>query len=159
MDLLIRVGSPEAARTAVEALLKTQDRIPGFGHRIYKGRSDPRASILEAAAAKLATKAGETQWIDIARALADSVASSKGLHPNFDLYAAPAFYALKIPQDLFSSALRVRARRRVDRPRARAGRRQSPDAPFGALRRRGAPSARREVLIPHAFLPFPLRLL
>lgn len=103
MDMLIRIGSPDAARSAVEAMLGDHGRIPGFGHRIYKEHSDPRAAILESVAVRMATKAGETQWIDIARALVDIVAASKGLHPNFDLYAAPALYALKVPQDLFSS--------------------------------------------------------
>jgi len=103
MDLLIRIGSADAARAFVTDLTKNHGRVPGFGHRIYKTLPDPRAAILESVALKMASKSGETQWVDIARSLADIMREDKGLYPNFDLFAAPAFYAMKVPQDLFSS--------------------------------------------------------
>lgn len=103
MDLLIRIGTQEAAHGFVAHLTQDHGRVPGFGHRIYKSHPDPRAAILESIAIKMSSKAGETQWVDVARTLAGILREDKGLHPNFDLFAAPAFYAMKVPQDLFSS--------------------------------------------------------
>jgi len=84
----------------VKEKFEKKERIPGFGHRVYKGL-DPRAKELRKLARKLA-KTGKEEWlISLSDNLVKEVRRYKELWPNVDYYAATLYPNLGIPDDLF----------------------------------------------------------
>src|SRR5262249_49903793 len=64
MKLLLDIGQdagPDRAEEAVRARLARKDKIPGFGHRVYR-TEDPRATHLRRLSKALGEKAGQPQW-------------------------------------------------------------------------------------------------
>lgn len=100
--LLGRIGVPRRARAVVDGLLAAGRRIPGFGHRVYRGE-DPRATLLRQIAGALAERAGEGRWYEITRAVEAAVRVRRTVHANVDLYAPALYAALGIPQDLYAA--------------------------------------------------------
>jgi len=86
---------------------KSNFKLMGFGHRVYKN-FDPRAKILKSAADKLLNKlqindpllkiAIELEEI----ALKDDFFVDKKLYPNVDFYSGIIYRALKIPTKMFT---------------------------------------------------------
>jgi citrate synthase len=95
LDMFEEIGSPDRAADWVSA----HRRIPGIGHRIFKGR-DPRAGILERAVPP------GSRYLDTARAVERAVAE-KRLHANVELYTAVLLDAVGIPRDLFTATFAV----------------------------------------------------
>ena len=52
LDMLDAVATPNCAEAVLRAMLEAGERLPGFGHRIYRVR-DPRADALKGALASL----------------------------------------------------------------------------------------------------------
>jgi citrate synthase len=86
---------------------KSDFRLMGFGHRVYKNY-DPRAKILRAACEKLFTKLDHSDpLLDIARgleeaALNDEYFQERHLYPNVDFYSGSIFRAIGIPTKMFT---------------------------------------------------------
>jgi citrate synthase len=86
---------------------KSNFRLMGFGHRVYKN-FDPRAKLLKAAADKILDKAKVNDpLLDIARkleelALRDSYFVERKLYPNVDFYSGILMKAMGIPVDMFT---------------------------------------------------------
>jgi len=86
---------------------KSNFKMMGFGHRVYKN-FDPRAKILKKAADKLLTKMGiNDPLLDIAKeleqvALKDEFFISRKLYPNVDFYSGIIYRALGIPTKMFT---------------------------------------------------------
>lgn len=103
LDMLEEIGSPERAESWVKARMESGGRIPGIGHRIFKGR-DPRAGILERAAATLPV----ARRLETARAVERAVANGrKPLFANVELYTAVLLDAVGLPKALFTPAFAV----------------------------------------------------
>jgi citrate synthase len=101
MAMLERLGSPEAAPEGVRGMLERNEKLPGFGHPLYRAY-DPRARILKRLARELSEQAGEPNWYAIADAAERTALEDKGLYPNVDLYSGSVFRYLGIPNDLFT---------------------------------------------------------
>ncbi|MDD9897558.1 MAG: citrate synthase [Candidatus Melainabacteria bacterium] len=86
---------------------KTNIRLMGFGHRVYKN-FDPRAKILAQSCEKVLSKLGiNDPLLDLARgleeeALKDEYFVSRNLYPNVDFYSGIIYKALNIPVDMFT---------------------------------------------------------
>lgn len=86
---------------------KSNIRLMGFGHRVYKN-FDPRAKILGASCEKVLNKLGISDpLLDIARgleeeALKDPYFVERKLYPNVDFYSGIIYKALGIPVDMFT---------------------------------------------------------
>jgi citrate synthase len=86
---------------------KSDFRLMGFGHRVYKN-FDPRAKILKASADKILSKMRvRDPLLDIARkleelALKDSYFVERKLYPNVDFYSGILMKALGIPVNMFT---------------------------------------------------------
>lgn len=106
MKMLMELKSPEQAAEAVKARLAAGERIPGFGHRVYK-TWDPRALILKEHLQQLARRLGDSRWLDLAVAVETAVRNEKDLYPNVDFYSAPVYHMLGIPTDLFTPIFAV----------------------------------------------------
>jgi len=96
---LERIGTPERAGDYVLQALARKQRLPGFGHRHFKG-IDPRAVALKELSRTFAG-GGDARLHDVAEALETAMAGARGLRANVDLYAATLFHALGFPADLF----------------------------------------------------------
>ncbi len=86
---------------------KSNFKMMGFGHRVYKN-FDPRAKILKKSADDLLTKMGKNDpLLNIAKeleqvALKDDFFVSRKLYPNVDFYSGIIYRALGIPTKMFT---------------------------------------------------------
>jgi citrate synthase len=109
MRLLLEIGenaSAERVEEVIRAKLARKEKIPGFGHRVYR-TEDPRATHLRRMSRDLGRVAGNTAWFDISQRLEAIVKSEKKLNPNVDFYSATTYYSLGIPIDLFTPIFAV----------------------------------------------------
>ncbi len=108
MKMLLEGGSVDKVEAMVRAKLANKEKIPGFGHRVYR-TFDPRATFLRKMSKQLGEAAGEAKWyqisermIPIMRDTPKSDGSPMDLNPNVDFFSASAYYTMGIPLDLFT---------------------------------------------------------
>jgi len=83
------------------------ERLMGFGHRVYKNY-DPRAAIIKKHADSILRKhGGNDKLLDIAlqleeAALSDDYFISRKLYPNVDFYTGLIYRAMGFPTDMFT---------------------------------------------------------
>lgn len=109
MRLLLEIGADgpvEKAEEVVRAKLARKEKIPGFGHRVYR-TEDPRATHLREMSRDLGQRAGQPIWYEMSRRIEALVRADKKLNPNVDFYSASTYYALRIPIDLFTPIFAV----------------------------------------------------
>jgi len=104
MRTLMEIGRVEAVDAFAEQALRDKRRLMGFGHRVYTA-GDPRAAILRGMAEEACRQSGQATWFDMAVALHARIHEAKKLIPNVDFYAAPLFYSIGIPVDLFTPVI------------------------------------------------------
>lgn len=116
LEMLQRIGRPEAARAFLERELAEGRRIMGMGHRVYRVR-DPRADVLERAARRLERELPSRrvrERLSLARAVereAETLLAAR--HParplpaNVEFYTAVLLDALGIPAELFSNLFAI----------------------------------------------------
>jgi len=102
MRLLLEIGEPARVRPYIEAKLARKERIMGFGHRVYMHRPDPRALLMKKVLAELARRYDRHDLYDLCETGEKVMAELKGLYPNLDYYAAPVYYLLGIPIELYT---------------------------------------------------------
>jgi citrate synthase len=101
MHMLEDIGSAERAREYIRSKLTHKEKIPGFGHRIYK-TLDPRAVPLKDISERLGKRSGNLKWYQMSTDIQKIVKEEKGLDPNVDFYSASAYHSMGIPTDLFT---------------------------------------------------------
>jgi citrate synthase len=109
MKMLLELGqnaSPERVDETIRAKLARKEKIPGFGHRVYR-TEDPRATHLRRMSQELGKRSGNTGWFDISQRIEALVKGEKKLNPNVDFYSASVYYALGIPIDLYTPVFAV----------------------------------------------------
>ena len=103
MRMLLEFG-PTASADRVDQAIRDKfarkEKIPGFGHRVYR-TEDPRATHLRRMSKELGARAGMTAWYDMSERIEALVKSEKKLNPNVDFYSASTYYTLGIPIDLY----------------------------------------------------------
>jgi citrate synthase len=87
--------------TWVKEHIENGDKIPGFGHRVYKTK-DPRATILGDMSEELGVAAGDRRWHEYSISIENYLGQEKGLSSNVDFYSASAYYQMGIPIDLYT---------------------------------------------------------
>jgi citrate synthase len=86
---------------------KSDVRLMGFGHRVYKN-FDPRAKILKRAADRIFNELGISDpLLELAKrleeaALSDSYFVERNLYPNVDFYSGLIYRAMGIPTSMFT---------------------------------------------------------
>jgi 2-methylcitrate synthase/citrate synthase II len=97
VKVLEEIGSADNVEAWVTQKLSARQKIAGFGHRVYK-KGDSRVPIIRELARQLAERCGEEnqKLIQICEALEQTMARTKGLYANADLYAAPVFHMLGV---------------------------------------------------------------
>ena len=109
MKLLLELGQTATGERVDEVIrgkLARKEKIPGFGHRVYK-TEDPRATHLRRMSLDLGKRSGNTAWFDMSQRIEALVKGEKKLNPNVDFYSASTYYALGIPIDLYTPVFAV----------------------------------------------------
>jgi citrate synthase len=109
MHLLLALGEDATEQKideTIHAKLERKEKIPGFGHRVYK-TEDPRATHLRKMSQELGQKSGSLKWFQISQRIEALVKAEKHLNANVDFYSASTYYALGIPPELFTPVFAV----------------------------------------------------
>ena len=104
--MLTEIGSVEAVPEFIRTVKDGENRLMGFGHRVYKNY-DPRARIIKQAAYDVFEVTGKNPLLDIALALEevaleDSYFVDRSLYPNVDFYSGLIYQAMNFPVDMFT---------------------------------------------------------
>jgi citrate synthase len=105
LRMLNRIGTVENIPDFLEGVKAGDERLMGFGHRVYKNY-DPRARIIKKHLDEVLEVQGKTPLLDIAeelekRALDDDYFTSRKLYPNVDYYSGLMYEALRLPTAMF----------------------------------------------------------
>ena len=106
MNLLLECKTPENAERKVREMLSSGQKVPGFGHRVYR-TFDPRATFLRKMSRQLGVDANNTLWYEMSERLIPIVKEMKNKDPNVDFFSASAYYTMQIPIDLFTPIFAV----------------------------------------------------
>jgi len=105
LRMLRRIGSKDNVPGFIEGVKKGDERLMGFGHRVYKNY-DPRAKIIKQATEDVFEVTGTNPLLDLATelekiALEDEYFVSRKLYPNVDFYSGLIYEALGLPVAMF----------------------------------------------------------
>jgi len=105
LRMLKRVETKENIPDFIKGVKDGNERLMGFGHRVYKNY-DPRAKIIKQAADDVFDVTGKNPLIDIATeleriALEDEYFVERKLYPNVDFYSGLIYEALDLPVAMF----------------------------------------------------------
>ncbi|MBH0229158.1 citrate synthase [Halobacillus yeomjeoni] len=102
MYMLLEGETVEGFRYLLYDKLKKKEKVMGFGHRVYMKKMDPRAALMKEALRELAEEKGRMDLYEMCEAGETLMREEKGLYPNLDYYAAPVYYLLDIPIELYT---------------------------------------------------------
>jgi citrate synthase len=106
LRMLRRIETPESIPDFLEGVKNREEKLMGFGHRVYKNY-DPRARIIEQHMGEVFEATEFNPLVEIARelekrALDDDFFTSRKLYPNVDFYSGIIYEALQIPTEMFT---------------------------------------------------------
>ena len=105
LRMLDRIGSTDNIPDFLEGVKNREERLMGFGHRVYKNY-DPRARIIKRHVDQVLEVTGKGPKLQIAvelekRALDDEFFTDRKLYPNVDYYSGLIYEALGMPTSMF----------------------------------------------------------
>ena len=106
LRMLRRIEKPENITAFLEGVKNREERLMGFGHRVYKNY-DPRARIIKKHVDEVLEATEYNPLVEIAtelekQALDDEYFTSRKLYPNVDFYSGLIYEAFGIPTDMFT---------------------------------------------------------
>jgi citrate synthase len=106
LRMLDRIGTTENIPDFLEGVKNRDERLMGFGHRVYKN-FDPRAQIIKEHVDQVLEVTGKNPKLEIAtelekRALDDDYFVDRKLYANVDFYSGLIYEALNLPPDMFT---------------------------------------------------------
>jgi citrate synthase len=106
LRMLRRIGTKENIPAFIEGVKGGDERLMGFGHRVYKN-FDPRATIIKKACDDVFEVTGVNPLLSIAVelekiALGDDYFVKRKLYPNVDFYSGLIYEALGMPVEMFT---------------------------------------------------------
>ena len=106
LRMLRRIESPDNIPDFLERVKEREEKLMGFGHRVYKNY-DPRARIIQQHMDEVFEATEYNSLVEIARelekhALDDEYFTSRKLYPNVDFYSGIIYEALEIPTNMFT---------------------------------------------------------
>ena len=106
LKMLRRIGSKENIPAFIEGVKNGDERLMGFGHRVYKNY-DPRAKIIKKACDDVFEVTGVNPLLEVAQelekiALEDEYFVKRKLYPNVDFYSGLIYEALQFPPEMFT---------------------------------------------------------
>jgi citrate synthase len=105
LRMLRRIETKENIADFIKGVKGGDERLMGFGHRVYKNY-DPRAAIIKKHAYEVFEVTGTNPLLDIAIelekiALEDEYFIDRKLYPNVDFYSGIIYEALGMPVEMF----------------------------------------------------------
>ena len=105
LRMLTRIETVENIPDFLEGVKAGNERLMGFGHRVYKNY-DPRARIIRKHLDDVFEVRGKSPLLEVAtelekRALDDDYFTSRKLYPNVDFYSGLIYEALGLPVAMF----------------------------------------------------------
>ncbi len=105
LRMLARIETVENIPAFLEGVKAGDERLMGFGHRVYKNY-DPRARIIKKYLDDVFEVRGKSPLLQVAtelekRALDDDYFTSRKLYPNVDFYSGLIYEALGLPVAMF----------------------------------------------------------
>jgi len=106
LRMLRRIESPENIPEFLERVKQREEKLMGFGHRVYKNY-DPRARIIQQHIEEVFEATEYSPLVEIARelekrALDDEYFTERKLYPNVDFYSGIIYEAMGIPTEMFT---------------------------------------------------------
>jgi citrate synthase len=106
LRMLDRIETKENIPDFLEGVKKGNEKLMGFGHRVYKNY-DPRARIIKKHVDEVFEVTGKNPKLDLAtelekRALDDDYFTDRKLYPNVDFYSGLIYEALRLPTEMFT---------------------------------------------------------
>jgi citrate synthase len=106
LRMLRRIESPDNIPDFLERVKQREEKLMGFGHRVYKNY-DPRARIIQQHMDEVFEATEYNPLVEIARelekhALDDDYFTSRKLYPNVDFYSGIIYEAMEIPTEMFT---------------------------------------------------------
>jgi citrate synthase len=101
MDMMIEIGTPDRAEQWLADALAEKRTIMGFGHRVYKN-GDSRVPAMRAALGEIAARRDGRDLLGLYEILAKAMYQAKGLHPNLDYPAGPAYHLIGFDTPTFT---------------------------------------------------------
>jgi citrate synthase len=106
LRMLRRIGSVENIPDFLERVKNREEKLMGFGHRVYKNY-DPRARIIQQHMDEVFEATEYNPLVELARelerrALDDEYFTSRKLYPNVDFYSGIIYESLEIPTEMFT---------------------------------------------------------
>ena len=106
LRMLRRIESPDNIPDFLERVKQREEKLMGFGHRVYKNY-DPRARIIQQYIEPVFEATEYNPLVEIAqelekRALDDEYFTERKLYPNVDFYSGIIYEAMDIPADMFT---------------------------------------------------------
>jgi citrate synthase len=105
LRMLKRIETTDNIKDFIEGVKKGDEKLMGFGHRVYKN-FDPRATIIKKAVEDVFEVTGKNPLLDVATelekiALEDDYFVDRKLYPNVDFYSGLIYEALGLPVAMF----------------------------------------------------------
>lgn len=106
LKMLNKIGSVENIPSFIQKVKDREEKLMGFGHRVYKNY-DPRAKIVRKVAEDVFEVCGKEPLIEIAMelekiALSDEYFVERKLYPNVDFYSGVIYKAMGFPPDFYT---------------------------------------------------------
>lgn len=106
LTMLKEIGTKDKVAAYVAQCKDGEQRLMGFGHRVYKNY-DPRARIVKEIANEVFEVTGRNHLIDVAMeleriALEDEYFVERKLYPNVDFYSGLIYEAMGFPMEAFT---------------------------------------------------------
>ena len=112
MEMLFKIGSPDAVKDYVNQEFDAGRVIFGLGHAVYD-TDDPRAYIVSAMSKAMEEKIGKTQWYEISALLEKTGKAefkrrkNRDIYVNVDFYSGSLYLSLGVPVDLFTPVFAI----------------------------------------------------
>ena len=101
MRMMLDIGDPALAREWLRERLAAKEKVMGFGHRVYKD-ADSRVPTMKAAFVSMAELKDGGRWVAMYEELEAAMLEAKGIHPNLDFPAGPAYYLMGFDIPMFT---------------------------------------------------------
>lgn len=101
MATMNEIGDAARAEEWLAAALADKRKIMGFGHRVYK-HGDSRVPTMRAALESVAARRDGARLLALSDALEQAMWRAKGIHPNLDYPAGPAYALMGFDIALFT---------------------------------------------------------
>lgn len=106
LNMLDEIGDYSNVDTFMKSVKSGENRLMGFGHRVYKNY-DPRAKIIKQAAYDVFEVTGKNPRLDLALkleeiAMTDPYFIDRRLYPNVDFYSGLIYQSMGFPTEMFT---------------------------------------------------------